>query len=191
MKTMILDTSTNMLYIAFVDDQKVIYEIKQAGKNNHSEHFLKAIEEGLKILNLRVKDFDKIVVGIGPGSYTGLRISLTVAKIWAWTLNIPLYTVSSLDLLGSGYLTKNGIYAILSVAKSLHVYGKVIEVQAGKVTTLVKESFMEKDAFLNSISHLNYSIIDEQNYGVNLQGLQPSLVSDLHALAPNYMRREL
>ncbi|MGD9886754.1 MAG: tRNA (adenosine(37)-N6)-threonylcarbamoyltransferase complex dimerization subunit type 1 TsaB [Bacilli bacterium] len=191
MKTMILDTSTKMLYIAFVDDTKVIYEIKQAGKNNHSEHFLKAIEEGLKMLNLQVKDFDKIIVGIGPGSYTGLRISLTVAKIWSWTLNIPLYTVSSLDLLGSGYFNRNGIFAILSVAKSLHVYGKVIEIKDGKVTTIVKESFMEKEVFLNSISHLNYSIVDEENYAVNLQGLQPSSVTDLHALAPNYMRREL
>ncbi|MGD9604804.1 MAG: tRNA (adenosine(37)-N6)-threonylcarbamoyltransferase complex dimerization subunit type 1 TsaB [Bacilli bacterium] len=191
MKTMILDTSTAFLYVAFIDDQKVIFEKKLLGKNNHSEHFLQTIEEGLKQTNSQVADFSKIIVGIGPGSYTGLRISLTVAKTFAWTLNIPLYTVSSLDLLCSGYYDKDGVYAVLSVAKSKHVYGKVIEVHNETMTTIVKESFMEKDAYLNSINHLKYTIIDEQNYLIVLQGLKPVLVTDLHALAPNYMRREI
>jgi len=186
---MILDTSTALMYVAFVQNNQVIYEKKQFGKNNHSEHFLLAIEEGLKHLSWQVKDFGAIIVGIGPGSYTGLRISLTVAKIWAWTLQIPLYTVSSLDLLASGYYHQNGLYAVVSLAKSGHVYGKVLKAQDGSIRPFGEESFMEKTAFLDSIKHLNYSLVDEQNYLVDIRGLKPELVQDLHNLSPYYMRR--
>jgi tRNA threonylcarbamoyladenosine biosynthesis protein TsaB len=188
---MILDTSTVYLYVGFIDDETVIFEQKLLGKNNHSEHFLNTIVAGLNKTNLQVKDFDKIIVGIGPGSYTGLRVSLTVAKIWAWTLNIPLYTVSSLDLLGSGHFNQDGYYAIASVAKSKHVYGKVVLVKNHIISTALEEVFLEQQAFLQAISGFPYSLIDENNYAVNQKLLSPSLVLDLHALAPNYMRREL
>ena len=48
---------------------------------------------------------------------------------------------------------------------------------------------MEKTAFLDSIKHLNYSLVDEQNYLVDIRGLKPELVQDLHNLSPYYMRR--
>ena len=82
MKTMIMDTSSEYLIISLLDDNKVIYEYIVPGKNNHSDNLLKKIEEGLNQTGLEVKDFDKIVCGIGPGAYTGLRVALTVAFIY-------------------------------------------------------------------------------------------------------------
>ena len=111
MRSLILDTSTNILYISFVEDKKVIYEIQSKGLNNHSDHLLNLIQEGLEKYQLEVKDFDRIILGDGPGAYTGLRVSMSVAKMFAWTLNIPLYTISSLDLLTSGY-KEEGLYLV-------------------------------------------------------------------------------
>ena len=85
MLQMLLDTSSTILYIAFVKDNKVIYENINEGKNNHSDNLLKLIQKGLKENNLEVKDFDRIVLGKGPGMYTGLRVSMTVAKMFALT----------------------------------------------------------------------------------------------------------
>ena len=136
MLEMLLDTSSTILYIASVKDKKVIYESISEGKNNHSDNLLKNITEGLEnnALNkkLEIKDFDKIILGKGPGMYTGLRVSMTVAKMFAWTLNIPLFCVSSIDLLVSDYFNKDGIYAIMLKAKKDHSYTKVIRIKNNK-----------------------------------------------------------
>ena len=62
MKTLVLDTSTNLLYIGFIEDNKVIYEVKSIGLNNHSDYLLDLIEKGLKENNLKEKDFDIIIL---------------------------------------------------------------------------------------------------------------------------------
>lgn len=191
MKTMILDTSSLFLYVCFLEDDQIIYSVFSEGKNNHSENLLKIIEEGLHLNNLNVNDFNKIIVGIGPGSYTGLRVSLTVAKMFSWTLNIPLFTVSSLDLLGSGHFDGDGIYAITMAAKKDYVYGKLIEVNAKMQYVIIDDSFLRSDEFFNSISSYQYQLIDKSKYLVNPINLKVTKVKDLHSLAPNYLRGEL
>src|SRR5690554_7473460 len=93
-RTLVLDTASKYLYFSFLEDEKIIYEQFLEGKNNHSENLLKELEIGLNKLNLTFKDFSEVIVGIGPGSYTGLRVSVTVAKMLAWTLNKKLYAIS-------------------------------------------------------------------------------------------------
>ena len=51
---------------------------------------------------MKPADIEKIVVAKGPGSYTGVRIGVTIAKTLAWTLNIPLVGISSLEVLAAG-----------------------------------------------------------------------------------------
>jgi tRNA threonylcarbamoyladenosine biosynthesis protein TsaB len=188
---MILDTSTIFLYVAFLEDGKLLYERMTEGKNNHSEHFLETIRNGLKDTNLEAKDFDRFAVGIGPGSYTGLRISLTVAKILAWTLKKPLDIISSLDLLGSGYLKKDGCYAITSIAKKGHCYGKLIEVKGGIAQTLIDDVFMPREQFMETVKDHEYKLIDESNFSVDYRNVKGTEVADIHSLSPNYLRREL
>lgn len=191
MRTMILDTSTIFLYVAFLEDGKVLFEKFIEGKNNHSEHFLETISAGLKETNLEAKDFDRFAVGIGPGSYTGLRISLTVAKMLAWTLKKPLDIISSLDLLGSGYLNRDGCYAITSIAKKGHCYGKLIEVKDGIAKTLLDDAFMPREQFMETIKDYDYKLIDESNFRIDYRNVKGTEVQDIHSLSPNYLRREL
>ncbi|NLD27063.1 MAG: tRNA (adenosine(37)-N6)-threonylcarbamoyltransferase complex dimerization subunit type 1 TsaB, partial [Acholeplasmataceae bacterium] len=108
MKQMVIDTSSKILYVAFLDGDQEIYSVANEGTNNHSENLINVIKAGLEKYDLAVRDFDRIIVGIGPGSYTGLRVGVTVAKVFAWTLKIPLFCVSSLDVLASGYLDQDG-----------------------------------------------------------------------------------
>ena len=61
MKTLVLDTSTNLLFISFIFDDKVVYEVKSVGLNNHSDYLLDLIQKGLNETNIQVKDFDKII----------------------------------------------------------------------------------------------------------------------------------
>ena len=189
MKTMFLDTSTNLLYVSFVIDNKVVYEVKSEGLNNHSDYLLKYIEEGLNKLSLQVKDFDNFVVGIGPGVYTGLRVSLAVAKMFAWTLNLPLYTISSLDLLTSG-VCQDGEYAICFKAKKDYSYFKTIKIENGKKIRS-KEEFLSNDEIDEKIDLTKYIRITHENMQINVLNVtqdQLTKVENIHALEPNYLR---
>ncbi|MDD4388794.1 MAG: hypothetical protein PHV87_06280, partial [Bacilli bacterium] len=69
MNTIIFDTSSPYLYLAFSSGDKVIYEKFIEGKNRHSENLLLLIEEGLNQFNFTFSNFKRICLGIGPGSY--------------------------------------------------------------------------------------------------------------------------
>lgn len=199
MLEMILDTSSTILYIAFVKDEKVIYESISEGKNNHSDNLLKNIEEGLSLNKLEVKDFDRIILGKGPGMYTGLRVSMTVAKMFAWTLKMPLYCISSIDLLISDYFNKDGIYPIMIKAKKDHSYTKIVKINNGNVEVLRQEEFMNNEEFLNVLKNMNLKydfIIDNSSMKINTLNIVKSkelqeLVTNIHALEPNYLRADI
>lgn len=191
MRTLVMDTASKYLYFSFVEDGRVLYEVFDEGKNNHSDNLLNKIEVGLEKCNLKLKDFSKIVVGIGPGSYTGLRVSVTVAKMLAWTLNLELYSCSSLDLLGSGYFKENGIYAINIKAKKNHVYGKLLEVKDGIINVLKNDLFSEDSEFFDSIKSYKYKLINEENYKIDINKLIIRKVDNLHQLTPNYIQKEI
>ena len=139
MKTIVIDTASSYLYLAFLSADKIIHEEFFLGKGRHSENFLETLKAGLRRHELSLSDFDRIYLGIGPGSYTGLRVGVTVAKVLGWALNIPVYTASSLSLLASGYFHKDGIYAVSIIAKKNYYFGKVAQVKEGKVLTLVDD----------------------------------------------------
>ena len=192
MKTMIIDTSTSFLYLSFVDDKKEIFQKLIKAPNNHSENLLNAIKEGLHNLHLEVKDFSKIIIGIGPGSYTGLRISTIIAKMFAWTLNIPLYTISSLDVIASGYYEADGEYAITNIAKKDYLYTRIIKIEKGKYSILADDRFVLAENFHQEIKSCNYQVIDETCFRFSpfkIIELAQNEVTDVKALVPNYLRK--
>lgn len=192
MKTMIMDTSSKFLYVSFIDDNKVIFNKIFEAKNNHSENLLNTIKIGLQENKLEVKDFNKIIIGIGPGSYTGLRVSTTIGKMFAWSLNIPLYTISSLDIIGSGYFNKDGVYALTSIAKRDYLYTKIVEINNGKYNVIENDNFILAEDFNKKIESKGYSVIDESNFlfdGQKIIELANAKVEDIHNLVPNYLRK--
>ena len=91
-----IDTSNIPLSVAVVQNGQVVAEWTNSLKVTHSVGAMPAIEDVLKKVNLRPSDLDAIAVSEGPGSYTGVRIGVTIAKTLAWALKIPLVGVSSL-----------------------------------------------------------------------------------------------
>lgn len=98
MVTLVIDTSTQFLNLALVKKQ-TIASLSQRVKTNHSDYVMPMIHQLLSQNNLSVNDISKIAVSQGPGSYTGLRIGISIAKMLAYALKIPLYQFSSLELL--------------------------------------------------------------------------------------------
>lgn len=97
MITLYLDTSSSFLYTAIIKDDISIAEIKEELGNNLSSHTLPRIEELFKVKGISVDDIEKIIVVNGPGSFTGVRIGLTISKTLAWAKKIPIIPISSLE----------------------------------------------------------------------------------------------
>lgn len=96
-----IDTSTSISTIALLRNNKLIN--KKAIVSNHdlSSNLFQYIVELFDEVSIDPKDVKKIYAGYGPGSFTGIRIGLTVAKIYAYSLNIEVVPISSLEILAS------------------------------------------------------------------------------------------
>ena len=97
MKILYLDTSSSYLYTAIVDNNSVLSEIKEEYGTSLSEVTLPKIVSMFEKAKIDPKEIDKIIVVNGPGSFTGIRIGITIAKVYAWSLNIKISTISSLE----------------------------------------------------------------------------------------------
>ena len=102
MYTILLDSSDCNLAVGLAKDHQLIDFIQYEAWQRQSELMIVELEKILKRNNVTREEIGSVMCGIGPGSYTGVRISLTIAKVMALALNIPLYLVSSLQILKDG-----------------------------------------------------------------------------------------
>ncbi|WP_019636042.1 tRNA (adenosine(37)-N6)-threonylcarbamoyltransferase complex dimerization subunit type 1 TsaB [Paenibacillus fonticola] len=97
-----LDTSTSMLTVAVMEGSRPLAERTMKAERNHSAYLVTAIEEALTAAGIGKNELDGIAAGVGPGSYTGVRIAVTTAKTLAWSLQVPVCAVSSLAAIALG-----------------------------------------------------------------------------------------
>ena len=95
-----IDTSTKICTCSIFDNENgIIAETSLSVKKNHSNIVMPIIDNLFKISDLTINDIDKVAVAIGPGSFTGVRIALGIAKGLAMALNKSLIAVNELDIL--------------------------------------------------------------------------------------------
>ncbi|MFJ6210903.1 tRNA (adenosine(37)-N6)-threonylcarbamoyltransferase complex dimerization subunit type 1 TsaB [Lysinibacillus sp. NPDC092081] len=120
-----IETANAPLSIAVIRDGKVIAEIVQNIKLTHSAGAMPAIEEVLAKADIKPSELDAIAVSEGPGSYTGVRIGVTLAKTLAWTLKKPLVGISSLKSLAANAALYDGFICPIFDARRSNVYTAV------------------------------------------------------------------
>lgn len=97
-----LDTATSVMAASLLEGSKVIGEAHVRGERNHSVHVMTGLERLLSDAGVVGSDITGIVVGVGPGSYTGVRIAVTAAKTLAWAWKVPVAAISTLHALAWG-----------------------------------------------------------------------------------------
>ncbi|WP_010285561.1 tRNA (adenosine(37)-N6)-threonylcarbamoyltransferase complex dimerization subunit type 1 TsaB [Bacillus timonensis] len=138
MKVLAIDTSNYVLGVAIVDEEKVIGEVITNLPKNHSVRVMPTIEKLMNECGIKPKELEKIVVAMGPGSYTGVRIGVTIAKTLAWSLQIPLVGVSSLEVVAANGRFFNGFISPLFDARRGQVYTGLYQFE-GKTLSCVEE----------------------------------------------------
>ncbi|MCH1940318.1 tRNA (adenosine(37)-N6)-threonylcarbamoyltransferase complex dimerization subunit type 1 TsaB [Holdemania massiliensis] len=123
MITLCMDTSSKFLVLALIQEDELIGKRCLSSWKRQSEMIFPQLTELLAECGLSPKAIDQVVVTKGPGSYTGVRIAMTVAKVLCSTANLPLYALPTLELIGAGK-TKA---AVLLDARSQRAYFGMIE----------------------------------------------------------------
>lgn len=211
-----IDTSNNVLGIALVSEDKVIGEIITNLKKNHSVRAMPTIEQLLRDCDLTPKQLDKIIVATGPGSYTGVRIGVSIAKTLAWSLQIPIVAVSSLEVLAANGRFFNGLISPLFDARRGQVYTGLYQYNQDSLETIKEDQNLLFVDWLNILKTRNERILflgndldihqesiknilaDMGEIGqVAVNNPRPSELgligltreaSDVHTLVPNYIR---
>ena len=113
MKYLFIDSATTNLVVAIINEGKIAYIYNNNDGHDTSSKMMPVLAEAFDKAGLKPQDIDKIFVVTGPGSFTGIRVGLTVAKTMAYTLNIPIVSISSLEVMASG----NGGTALINARR--------------------------------------------------------------------------
>lgn len=199
MRILYLDTSSSYLYAGIVSNDILIEDVKVKLDKELSIFTLPKIVEMLEKHNLKPNDIDKIIVVNGPGSFTGIRIGITIAKTLAWTLKKEIVTISSLEAMAlskedysyivpainarRGYVFA-GVYDQNRqvVIENQHILGKELQKELNKLESdYVIVTNDEVDLEGKKILY-NPDILKIVQTYQNKQGINP------HAIEPNYLK---
>lgn len=97
MRILYIDTSSNYLITGIVENDKLLVSTNKKLDQNLSRDAVPELAKMFDKVNLEPKDIDKIIVVDGPGSFTGIRIGVTIAKVFAYALKKNITTISSLE----------------------------------------------------------------------------------------------
>ncbi len=139
MKLLALDTATQICGVGLADDSELVAEMRFNQRHAHNEKLVRAIHILTREVGWQVSDLDCIGVCIGPGSFTGLRIGLSVAKGLAFCHNTRVVAVNTLDVLAHGLASRRGKIAVVLQARYHEVYFATYE----RDTTLKRTSEYE------------------------------------------------
>ena len=158
MLSLLLDSANKELLVALYSDDKKIDEIRYEARQRQSELMIPELDKILKNNNIDPKNIDEIIVTQGPGSYTGVRIALTIAKIYAMSLYIPCYALSSLAVLKDK--TKTSICLIN--ARSNRSYFAVYEANGN---ALIQDKVLPNTEVIEYInSHKDFAVCGDTTY---------------------------
>ncbi|QQD84898.1 tRNA (adenosine(37)-N6)-threonylcarbamoyltransferase complex dimerization subunit type 1 TsaB [Jeotgalicoccus sp. ATCC 8456] len=197
MISLLIDTSNQALSVALNRDGKLVAEINTNFKKTHSETLLENINKLLNIGDIKKQDIDRVIVARGPGSYTGIRIAATVAKMLAKGLNIPLYSVSSLFVLAASERIEGPVTALID-ARRESVFTATYDFKKSEVKIVNEpeyKTFIDDKAstyFLNGDEKRSIHISEFVDVGPRIACVEQYnnmlREEDVDAFTPDYLR---
>lgn len=216
MKVLAMDTSSQTMAVAVMEDQAILGQIQTMVNKTHSKTLMPAIDYLMKNINLTPADLDRIAVAQGPGSYTGLRIGVTTAKTLADTLPAELVGISSLKVIAANCIGESDLIVPLFDARRENVYAGVYQWQNHALVNVLADQHLSLEKLLEhlkdktclfvgaDVKKFQASIVEklplakinsvvQWDYpnGVVLNQLaqKEKPVEDIHQFLPNYLKR--
>lgn len=196
MISLFLNTSIDFLNIAIIKDKTVLDSFYTKLNNDLSKITLRTIDDMLNKLSISKKDINQIICVNGPGSFTGLRIGVTIAKVWAYALNIDIIEVSSLYTLATG-ASSDYIVPIIDARRG-YVYAGIYNKD---YKTVLNDCYISFEELSNKVKELSGNIAYISSNGFNnsieykpnieklFNYLDTSKISNGFNFTPNYLKR--
>jgi len=147
MLTLFIDSSRKDLLLAVFKGTSVIKELSLGTNGRHSEFIMTELETMIKDLDITLDQFDRVITTKGPGSFTGVRIGVTIAKTLCYAKKIPLYSISTLKVLSyTGYEHR----VVIMDAKKGRVFATIVS----NDQVVLEDSYIEFDELINKMSKL-------------------------------------
>ena len=192
MISLLIDTSTSNLTVSIINKQEVIYKYQETILSDMSSKLLPIIDNGLKELDLKLENIDKIFVVNGPGSFTGIRVGVTVAKTIAWALKKDIIPLSSLELIATTNTSKKYIVPMIDARRN-NVFAGIYDnnlncIKEDKLISRDELSNLDEDYEFVSYDNIagvikpNIDVLKIINKHINDKGINP------HNLNPNYLK---
>ena len=199
MRYLFIDTSTHGLTISLSSESEILSISTSCRINEHSKYALTEMEKVFEEASLKPSDIDKIIVVNGPGSFTGIRIGVTIAKTYAWALEKSISPVSSLLINAFGYDGYNYYVSVIDARRDC-VYAAIYD---ANYQTVLNEQYMSISDLNDIITSLDGTYIITGDIDINDIKSAPIKVDVLkvikyckdnntvspHSLNPNYLKR--
>lgn len=197
MISLFLDSSDKKVIVALLSGGKLIDSIIEENDNHLSEKFLPMIERIIAKNQLQIDNIDAICVINGPGSFTGVRVGVTTAKVMAWGLKKRIIPISELALLATTLTNKKYIVPYIDARRNA-VYAGIYD---KNLNSVMADAYISIDNLMKKIDHIEdvefvsyYNNIEhtiEPNIDIekivqkhyNDEGINP------HQVVPNYLKR--
>lgn len=197
MRILYIDTSSSYLYAGIVEDEKLLCETKKEFAQSLSEEAMPEISKLFEKVNMKPSEIEKIIVVDGPGSFTGIRIGITIAKVYAWSLNIPITTISALEAMSISTNTKKIRVPMINARR-----GYVFAAAYGEnEETIIKPKHQKMTDLFGQLEDKEYLIITNDKFEINkeITGYNPDILKIVnyfkdkeavnpHAVNPEYLK---
>lgn len=192
MISLCMDSAYKQLVLGLYKDKELLAGISLEAFKKQSETIFVELNRLLKETNLDYKDIDRVIITKGPGSYTGIRIAMTIAKVLCSQMHKELYTISTIQLYAGIEKQAN----VILDARSQRAY--VAHVEDGQIQgniqilTLdeVKEFIKTNPGILLGDADLVGQNVQKVDFLKNFIELEPyyEKVENIHALVPDYLK---
>lgn len=183
MYSLFIDTHDKDIVITLFKNGKVLASSIKTSERHHSDFTMPMLDNILKDNNITVHNLNEILVVNGPGSFTGVRLGVTIAKTLAYTLNIPIKTITSLETLAISNNSKKDKLVIIHDIKG--VYGATF-----KENKLDGEIFYKSNVEFEEMNKDKYLIIEEGTLDMEgiyeyVKNIKPTIA---HKVNPLYVK---
>ena len=147
-----IDTSTDYLSLAILKDGRIVAKFHKKADRKHSMLLVPTIEKLLKKAKLNIKKIDCFAISSGPGSFTGLRIGVTVVKGLAYALNKNIVSVPTLDVIADNAKSFKGAICPVLDARKNKVYACLYKSDGTKIRKISKYLLLPLEELLRKLS---------------------------------------
>ena len=171
MISLFLDTCSQIIKLGVLSENKLVDYIEFTNDNKLSEKLLPEIKQILDKNKYNINEINRIYISVGPGSFTGIRIGVTVAKVIAWALNIDIIPISSLEVMASYDTDKKYVCSFMDARRGF-VFAAVYDKE---LNTYIEDKYILFDNLLEEMKDIKDDTLFVSNDDNYISCVEPKI----------------